>query len=62
MDDTILLYQAKESEAKIFKQVLTMYERASHQKVNMKKSKLYVLNALAREKKEISQDSCMQVG
>ena len=53
VDDTILLGKAKDNEAIKFKQILFMYERASHQKVNIQKTKLYVLNSSMRNKKKL---------
>lgn len=54
VDDTILIGQAKESEARQFKQILSLYERGSHQRVNLSKIKLFLLNSIMRKKRKLA--------
>lgn len=44
VDDTFFIGREKREEAIKFKKILNLYKRASHQKVNIQKTKFYLLN------------------
>lgn len=54
INDNILIGQAKESEARKFKQFLSHYERDFHEKVYLQNNKLFVLNSSAKKKKKLA--------
>jgi len=54
VDDTICIGKYKRNEALQFKKILNMYEKASHEKTNLQKTKIYFLNYFEVSKKSIT--------
>jgi len=53
VDDTIFIGRVERGEAIQFKKVLNIYEKASYQKINFQKNKLYLLKCYEISKKRI---------
>lgn len=62
VDDTNLIGKVFMQEAKRFKKILTYYEKASHQKINMSKTKIYAVNVSQHNTKQLVKIYNYQIG
>jgi len=54
VDDTILMGQANEKEARNLKEILSHYEKNSMQKINLQKTKLFILHSSQVRKRKLA--------
>jgi len=62
MYDTILGGSSQEKEAKIFKIILRDYEKASHQRINIQKNRIFFLNTLIYKQTKIAKSFGCKIG
>lgn len=62
VDDTILIGKATKQEAKKYKQILSTYEKASHQRIDTSKTKLFGLNLFDKKTKQLARIFSCQIG